>query len=200
MTKLLRSIAFALLVVQFGIADGPFGLEAGASLTQIQNQLGSKNVVKKRDNTYNLAIVPKPHPLFKEYYAVIDTKLGLVKISAWTPNIENDAYGSETRSRYNRIKQALINTYGECGEYDFLRAGSIWNQPREWMMSLKTQNRVLVAFWPFPVGAKLKNNINTIMLEAVAFSMDTAAINLGYEFQDFLVVAGERNKADESVF
>lgn len=200
MTTSFRSIIFALFVVQFGIADGPFGLEAGSSLIQIQNQLGQKNVVKKRDNTYNLVVVPKPHPLFKEYYIVIDDKFGLVKIGAWTQNIENDAYGSETKSIYNQIKQALVNNYGQCGEYDFLKAGSIWNQPREWMMALKTQNRVLVAFWPLSGGTKLKNNVNTILLEAIAFSMDTGAINLSYEFQDFLAVAGERKKADESVF
>jgi hypothetical protein len=89
------------------------------------------------------------------------------------------------RDAYDRLKAALIARYGPPSEFDYLKSGSIWREPREWVMAVKQKERRLVAFWSSDSGANLPSDVTGISLEVNAFRSDASYVDLTYEFANF---------------
>jgi hypothetical protein len=81
----------------------------------------------------------------------------------------------------SRIK----NTYGDCLDFDFVLAESIWQDDNDWMMGLLKQERILKAYWNEEHNSKMKNNLVDIILYAVADSADEGYIAIEYIFSNF---------------
>jgi hypothetical protein len=76
----------------------------------------------------------------------------------------------------------LSDIYGKNRRIDRLLPGSIWDDPSDWMMGLRQQERLLQATWSAEHGSNMKNNIESIILVARAKSSDLGYLLLQYSF------------------
>jgi hypothetical protein len=79
---------------------------------------------------------------------------------------------------------------------DFLRAGSIWKEPEDWMMGLLKDERTLVAVWE----KALPNRIHDVVLKAGALSREKGFHKLTYEFDGWNEYVDALRKKAGTVF
>lgn len=163
--------------------DGPFGLSMGMTLEQVQRL--SKLKPEKEPYVYTTTSLPNGHPQVESYTFLITPQHGLCKINALTFDIKTSIYGGELKGRFDDFRDALNSKYGRSRDYDELRAGSIWDEPRDWMMGLRKKERSLASFWDSQEGSRMPNNLASIMLEARAISSEKGFLFLSYEYKNF---------------
>jgi hypothetical protein len=135
-------------------------------------------------NTFMTTSPPRPDRDFQEYGLMIDPNLGLTKIIAIGHSIPTSSFGTEVKRQFEVLENKLIEKYGKNEKYDFLRDGSLWKRPQDWMLSLKNKERILKAFWGEYIGSDLKDGIQGIKLEARAIGPELGALVLIYEFEN----------------
>ena len=162
-------------------------------------QVRARGVILKPVSKYLFSAthLPTGNSLFDDYRLIITPKSGLCKITAWISEINDSPYGDSTRARYDSLYGALSAKYGNSKSFDFLRAGSIWNNSREWMMSLYQNERTLAAFWDAEEGSKLPGNLQGIRIKVAASSSSTSMISVSYEFKNAKSCFSERNALDQ---
>jgi len=159
---------------------GPFGLSMGMTKEQIGGDL--KEV---EQYWYETPSVPSPSSYFKSYRLFIDKNLGLAKIVARTEAIKTNIYGTELKRRFQEMENLLLKKYGTNEKADYLRPGSIWNKPKDWMTALEKEERDLVAFWTKESGASLLDDLEGISLMAIALDSNHGLLFIEYEFSNF---------------
>jgi hypothetical protein len=180
-----------ILVFATSALAGPFGLKMGMSKEQV-----GANLKHVESNLYETSTVPKAHSSFQDYLLVIDPQLGLAKILANTGEIKTSRYGTDLKSKFEEIEKQLISKYGSNNKFDYLMPDSIWDEPRDWMMSLIKEERSLSAFWGKETGANLSDDIHGIILRARASNQNMGYIFLIYEFSNFEQVADKKEKRE----
>jgi hypothetical protein len=158
---------------------GPFGLEMGMSLAELNKIIKLK---QEQPFTYSATSLPNGHPDLTDYRLVITPEHGLCKVIGFTDGFTTNSYGQQAKDRFEKFEDALISKYGVGKKYDMLRSGSIWREPRDWMMGLMKEERVLSTLWSSKGNTKLPDNLKSINLEAFATSSDRSMIMVGYEF------------------
>ena len=174
------TLAIALLSVSAAATAGPFGLEMGTPLAELNKQM---RLTPGKPALYSTTSVPKAHPDFDDYRLVVTPAHGLCKIIAFTKVISTSVYGTELVSKFSGIESALATKYGNSKRYDHLRNGSIWNEQRDWMMGLRKKERTLTSYWTNE-GRELPDNVQAIELDAVAINTEQAMVKLVYEFKN----------------
>lgn len=159
------------------VIAGPFGLEMGMSLKDIG---GKTKEIKKC--IYVISSVPKPHSFFDAYVVTVGQKTGLCMVKAVTKNFHTNVYGFEIKSAFKDFLQKIESKYGKYNLMDNLLPGSIWNDEKDWMTSLKKNERSLTAFWEKEYGSNLTDNIQSIMLAARAVNDNSGFITVEYYF------------------
>ena len=176
----MKIFLFASLFLVSSLANaGQFGLEKGESIAAIR---AKTKLTQVKPYVYSAAKLPNGHPAFDDYRLLITPVHGLCKIQAWTPAIETNAYGEAVETKFSNLYSALESKYGSNKKFDFLQAGSIWNEPRDWMMGLAKEERTLAAFWDREEKSDLPEDLYSIKLEANGISSSAALIQLTYEF------------------
>ena len=165
MNMRMRPIA---IIVFIGIVTalanaGPFGIEMGMTLQQIESLSGA--AAKEFGIGYEIQ-PPKVHPSFDVYVALISPTLGVYKIVAFGKSKTVSSFGTELKSDFDKIRKQIEVVYGPSKVFDFLKYGSIWKEPNDWMMGLKQKERTLVAFWDDETGADMSSTVANIMLDA----------------------------------
>ena len=177
--RLLMLVLMGFLVTSPSVA-GPFGLQMGQSLADLRKH--SEVTAGERQHIYSMKKAPVSHPDFPELDLIVTPSHGLCKIAAWTGNIKTSAYGTELQTVFTRVQGALSAKYGKAEKtYDFLRVGSIWKEPQDWMMGLLKKERIIGTFW-ISESEVLPDNLKLIHLDVKALSTDTGEIGLIYEF------------------
>jgi len=161
---------------------GPLGLEMGTTLSDLKK---ITKLEKSDTFKYNTKSLPSGHSGFSDYDLLVTPEHGLCEIVAWTPNIRTSAYGDDLITLFRRFESSLQAKYGAGKAYDFLRAGSIWTAPRDWMMGLLKNERSLAMVWSTDAADKLQDNIQKISLKASALSTEVGVVTLKYEFNNF---------------
>jgi hypothetical protein len=171
-------------------STGPFGLEMGMTILQLQ-KLGP---VVREDDHYRIT-VPLPNSRFAHYAAVLSRQTGLCKIVALTAPIPTNVFGEGLRLEFNNLQQALENKYGG-GEIvqDYLKSGSIWREPGEFMTGLRKDERKLQAFWVDKSVAttvpgkqfSLPNALSAIAITAATSNGDQGYLTLTYQFSNYV--------------
>ncbi|WP_462183736.1 hypothetical protein [Acinetobacter baumannii] len=171
-------IACCLLIYcPFVSAEIPFGLKAGMSLNEIKKF--DAKPVELGDGNFIIKNVPKPYDGFKDYVVKVSPTIGLCKVVGWGKPVKTSVYGDGLSSEFDSVKSGLTTKYGAPnGDYNFLRAKSIWSQPNEWMMGLYKEERILAATWE----PKDSDGVKNIMLKAKAKSTNEGYITVAYEF------------------
>lgn len=176
-------IAAATFVVANAIA-GPFGLSQGMSLAEVQKQ-GPFALVPSEQFLYRTTTIANGHQDFKRYTAVITPETGLCRIRASGRDITTSVYGSELLRKHQELVDALTEKYGKpSNKFDYLKAGSIWKDPNDWMLALLRGERVLKWFWTDKEGSKLPDSLDGISVTAHALSQNEGYIELAYDFKN----------------
>lgn len=160
--------------------DGPFGLKQG--LTPDEVRAVTALTSGDTPGMYTAATVPSPHVAFESYVLGFSSKSGLCTITAIGKDITAGSYGTEVISAFDDLESALQKKYGPDKKYDF--AGGIMDDPQYWMMALSEKNRTLAAVWNKESKATLPPSLSSIGLEARGSDINTAYINLRYEFSN----------------
>ncbi|HCI6288560.1 TPA: hypothetical protein NPO60_004866, partial [Klebsiella quasipneumoniae subsp. similipneumoniae] len=164
-------------------AEGPFGLEAGLTQKNIEDMIGAKlKPLPDSVNLYTSDTLPKQNADFEMYGLLISPKAGLCQIRAVGKNIDTDSYGLALKSRFEDLSSSLSSLYGKAETTDLVLEGSIWKEPQDWMMGLNKKERFLSATWKGTKETPLKNNIDTISIEARANSSSKGYVYLQYSF------------------
>lgn len=177
-------------------SNGPFGFEAGMTRERIISLVGKDAVKSENGDVLTLKTAPKPHSRFEAYSLILSPKTGLVKIVAIGKTIRTNGYGMEIQSEFEDISKALSGTYGPGQKMDFLRSGSIWNEPREWMTGLLKKERFLAWAWK----ENLPNNLVIVGLDATALSDEAGYLDITYEFKGFHDYLTEKKEQENKVF
>ena len=165
--------------------DGPFGLDAGLSKKNIEDMTGEDlTLVENSTNLYTSESLPKHNADFEAYGLLISPKAGLCQIRAIGKNVDTDSYGIALKSKYEELNDSLSSIYGKADKNDFLLFGSIWKEPKDWMMALNKKERFLSAEWKGTKEAPLKNNLRSVSLEARANGSSEGHIFLQYDFSN----------------
>ena len=167
---------------------GPFGLEMGMSKEQMKKELKMTFGNGLRSTGIGRFLykvkVPKPHSDFGDYYIIVTPEHGLCKILA-VNRMTTNGYGSNVKIFYEELKKKIVRLYGRpSDEYDFLRAGSIWDEPRDWTMGLVKEERELKVLW-LEVKKKTGSKIEAIKIECFGINREIVNVHLDYEFLNF---------------
>lgn len=159
----------------------PFGLKPEMSLSQLQKlgNLGSKGIYN-----YSIKRLPNGHPDIDDYRLIVTPKHGLCKITAWTDSIKSSSYGDELKGKFESFYEALTGKYGNSKRYDYLKPGSIWNEPNDFMMGLAKKERRLIVFWTKDEGSNLPPDIDAIALTAHSSNNSQGLISIEYELRN----------------
>lgn len=180
-------------------AEGPFGLEAGLTQKNIEDMIGAKlKPLPDSVNLYTSDTLPKQNGDFEMYGLLISPKAGLCQIRAVGKNIDTDSYGLALKSRFEDLSSSLSSLYGKAETTDLVLEGSIWKEPQDWMMGLNKKERFLSATWKGTKETPLKNNIDTISIEARANSSSKGYVYLQYSFTNNDVCQAEIEGAKKS--
>jgi len=177
--------------------DGPFGLTAGMSREALEAITGEK--ISKEGDSYHAKKVPKSHRGF-EHFALHFGPEGLCAIRAIGVEIPTSAHGVELRRAFDAMEETLASVYGKHDRTDFLRSGSIWHEPQEWMMALLKKERVLMSRWSEDYGSDLKNRVQFVGVMAFAVTQSTGRLGLNYEFDNWDSCKAVADDKEKSVF
>lgn len=165
--------------------NGPFGLEAGISKEIIERMTGEILVLRdEAQNLYTIGNPPKPNEAFQTYALVISPTVGLCQIRAVGKTINSNDYGHQLKDAFTELQNALTSVYGKPQVLDTLLSGSIWKEPRDWMMSLYKKDRSLIAEWNSTKATPLKSDIATITMVARAQRNDSGYMMVQYSFNN----------------
>ncbi len=180
--------------------EGPFGLAAGLSKKNIEDMIGKElnAVANSAGLLYTSKSLPKENADFEDYGLFISPDVGLCQIRAMGKLIDTDSFGIALKSRYEELSDSLSSIYGKADKNDLLISGSIWKEPKHWMMSLDKKERILSAGWKGSKEKPLKNNLLSVFIEAKAVSSEKGYIFLRYNFTNFDVCNAEIEKAKKS--
>jgi hypothetical protein len=196
MTNRIRATILGLLLFIncSALAAGPFGFDPSLAKEQILKMLGPSAIKEVKGDIYRFNTAPQPHPDF-EFYSVIFSDSKVVKVSAYTKDIETNVYGDDLKAKFKDLSTALTAKYGTGDAVDTLRAGSIWKEPEDWMMGLVKDERTLTTFWKVDNG-----DLHAIMLEANGLSRNKGYISLQYEYVGFAKWVENYKSKQNSVF
>jgi hypothetical protein len=185
MRTVLVAVAVAASFATFAAepVTGPFGFTKGMTLAQLQ-ALG-KITKGAKLGQWRTETPPKPHADFDGFILIVSPTRGLCKVAAIGRDIVTNRYGSALSSAFERIDSALTNKYGEGEKYDSLYPGSIWNEPRDWMMGLAKRERSLWRYWSKTKGGTLPDSIEDMMLEAKATGTEKGYLVLSIEYTEY---------------
>ena len=191
----MKKLVITTALLASGIAQaGPFGLDMGTPLTVLRKQLPLKP--EGRVYAYWSPTVPKPHESFDTFMFLVTPGQGLCLIRAAGKDVRTSVYGTELKTQFETVSSALKSRYGKpSSDFNFLKAGSIWNEPRDWMTALHNKERTLAQFW---TGEGLPDDLAAVSLEAVADDTRTGWVVLEYQFKNAIECIEERGAKKNS--
>jgi hypothetical protein len=177
----------------------PFGFRMGTPASEIRTRF-AVTPVEGNPGVFRTTAAPTPHPEFEAYLLVTSPSEGLCKVVAMGRNFDTSDFGTQVRSHYSDIRDALTQRYGEGQEFDHVRSGSLWTESRYFMMGLVRGDRVLQTFWTRERRPDLPQNVSAIAVQAKAASAREAYINVSYEFANFDRCTRERERTLNNAF
>ena len=161
----------------------PFGLTFGTSLAEMKKLIPDLVSIETKI-LYTATSVPTPYPGFERYGFAITPTHGLCKVAAMGTTIEDDPYGTTTRSRFRELQDALTKKYGEPFVVDSLIADTYLKGPEYWATTLSEKARVFSAVWPKGDGP-LGFGLSGIELDAMGLSSSSTSLILTYWGEKF---------------
>ena len=187
---------FFLIFFSSNSVAGPFGLEMGKKFEDYP----SVTFKKMEGTSYQVINIPIPNRLMSAYLVAYTEKTGICFIKAVSKNITTSQYGTELNTQYNSISDALTKKY--LGAYtkeknNFLQSGSIWNEPRDYMMALVKKERYMITSWEAKSNS---SDVAEIFLAQKALSQEEGYLILEYYGRGWDYCQKETKKDDAEGF
>ena len=160
-----------------GASAQAFGIEKGSPI-------GSLNVVREINPFRYVVTVPKPHPEFESYNVRTSSETGICSVTGIGKDHDSDRYGTSVKSAFSSLSNALNNIYGANKSYDFIKSEALWDEPEDWVMSLKQNERFYSTFWDEEEKSDMPEGLFSIGLGVYATSSDSAYVKLTYDFDN----------------
>ena len=135
----------SLFSVTQGLAQTAFGLTLGQTLPD--------DATPSSNNGQYRLTPPKTHSLFDFYNVYYHEDHGICSITAFGKDNEDDKYGTDVKSQYNKIKNSLIKKYKnneafrKMDEIEFLKAGALYDEDDEFAVSIEKDDRYHETYW-----------------------------------------------------
>ena len=180
--------------------DGPFGLAMGLTPEQIKASGTSLTAIPQIPGLMKSSGAPSPNSSFNEYLYLFGsgTDSGLCKVVASTPTISANPFGDQIKDTFHELSKALTEKYGKPETLQFVKRGSLWTDPNDWMMGLSKEERHHASYWTLAKLGNLPNSISSIGLSAKAESPNKGYVSLSYEFSNFEACQEARKKSKNS--
>lgn len=187
---------FFLIFFSSNSVAGAFGLEMGKKFEDYP----SVNFKKLEGTSYQVTNIPIPNRLMEMYVVAYTENTGICFIKGVSKDIATSSYGTELNTQYNSISDALNKKY--LGSYtrektNYLQSGSLWNEPRDYMMSLITKERYIFTSWE---AKSYSSDVAQIFLAQSALSQDEGYIMLEYYGRGWDSCQEEAKKDDAEGF
>ena len=92
--------------------------------------------------------------------------------------VSADDYGTQIRNEYDRVKRILIGKYGQPTEIvEYLRYDALWDEPREWSMSIAQGDRVHGVWWDLK-----SNEENLLTIELGIYGDHTSSLHVDLQY------------------
>lgn len=188
-----------ILILMFSVpvTAGPFGTEMGMTKEQLGITSSTEEIATYR---YKLATLPKTSPLFEYYVVEVSPRNGLCYLKAIGNNVSTSRYGNELRRMFDRVNSSLERKYTSGTISDFLRSGSIWDEPEDFMMGLTKRERVLAAYYDEEEGSVMVENVAKAYLNAKGLGSDTGFIVIDYFYDNSAACDAEIEAVQDDVF
>lgn len=175
--------------------DGPFGFKMGSNPTEY----AGCNLLKT--NGYYLCnTAPKAHSAFGEYVLLAADGFGICWVKGLGVKFSADAFGVVVKSKVNEISGQVSAKYGPGKLTDLLLSGSIWKEPKYWMVGLLKNERIYGTKWEDTDKLRDFPDIGSIFVGPVASSSDTASIVVEFYGKNFESCKVAASKNDSSKF
>ena len=197
----MKNLFGALILVTFATNSiaGPFGVEMGMS----KADLGISNASQMlAEGTFKWKVesLPKNSRFFEYYIVQVTPQNGLCYLKAVGQDVSTSAYGTSLRTAFDKVNNQLQKKYSGGTNADFLRSGSIWDEPEDFMMGLQKSERVLAAYYDEEEGSTMVEGVTKAYLTANAASSDSGWVSINYVFENHDACTEELNALDASVF
>ncbi|ESQ93283.1 hypothetical protein ABAC460_00860 [Asticcacaulis sp. AC460] len=181
MYKALMIAAATILMSANAALAGPFGIEMGTRLKdlQVQQVIGVSGLVKEA-----LVTVPQPDPEFELYMVSVSETAGVCNILAVGVTYKDDHDGQKVMAAFDRLSRALAETYGmPMDSQNELKAGAVWKDDADFAASVLHEERDVYMMW---LGSRKPGaeNILNIMLAVQASSESETQLVLKYDFKN----------------
>lgn len=183
MKKIVTVIVLVVMVTILFAA--PFGLKKYTKKTDV--------IITEDGEGGSIFEVPKPHSMFETYIGNFNEAETLVRVLAVTEEFTTNNYGTTIKSKFNSIKEALDKKYGAGLHVNYLKDGSIWDEPKDFLMALSKEEYVLLSTW-FPN----EGDITGISLVVAIFSSNSAVLMLNYELDGWQEHINSEKADDDS--
>ena len=163
----------SLFSVTQGLAQTAFGLTLGQTLPD--------DAKPNTSNGQYTVTPPKTHSLFDFYNVYFHQDYGICRIIAYGKDNEDDKYGTDAKSQYNRIKRSLNKKYKsnetlkETNEYEFLKTNALYKDDDDFAISIEKEDRYHETHWNFK-----DSDLETISLRINSISYQETYIVLNY--------------------
>ena len=151
------------LVFEFVVMSNtptPFGLPLEAGPLQGVNLGDPYQTIGGILSLYKVDKPPNPHSLFELYSVLVHNDLGILEIKGFGKTNENDKYGQDVRSDFDRVVKSLDGKYGTNLKHivnksvsgdqsgtaqtlDFLRSSSVLKRDDDFLRALQAGDRFL---------------------------------------------------------
>ena len=138
----------------------------------------------RKDGVYISYKMPRQLDGIDFYLLKIDSAIGLCSIQAIGKTINTNDFGDQIKEEFDKYEELLSQVYGANERFDFLKAGSIWDERNDWSMALLQDERTLSAFWDESQGSTMKDGIAGIQLAANGLSLGASYIDITYYFEN----------------
>ncbi|MBB1492887.1 hypothetical protein H5395_15430 [Paracoccus sp. MC1854] len=166
------SILVAILtLLAGGVSAAPFGINYEADTPE---KLGCESI---KSNFYRCKTLPAMHPDMEYYVIQYEPTVGFCMIKGVGINISDNRFGYKTQALTDRVADQVKRKYGTPQKLDYLKTGSIWDEPEDWMMGIKIQERSYAYLWsPSPPI----EGIEGIIVGAHALDAETGYVNVEF--------------------
>ncbi len=172
------------LLSALGASAGPFGLQQGMTLADLQRHGSFKPASQEFvQTTTRLA---GGHPDFVSYDVLVAPGQGLCQITALSTGIDTTADGQVLSQRFKGLADAMAGKYGQpTNIYDHLRMGSVLYDQQVWMAGLLKRDRLLIAEWAPAEPGLLLDGLASIRMTTAALSEHRGQIEIEYRFSNY---------------
>jgi hypothetical protein len=125
--------------------------------------------VPGKSTFFEITSPPKPQADFPSVIVQAAPAVGVCWIKGLGNTFQSDDFGMSARSHVDAIESVLETKYGKPEPIDFLMSGSLWTEPRYWLMGLKQGDRHYGYHWKrLPTASSQWSHISEIYLAIVS--------------------------------